>query len=147
MWCIIFTSVIPPCQFFSHTFPAGTHHLHPTHLLLSCLFYPLPLCSSPRKFLPSGHGPCLLLVETLFCAVSNKGWEPHRPCCCCYINTTVSVYSEGISILFFKSFKSIPKRNHKFCLKRWYLPCKPITSNKIIKMLNNWKRALCIYCH
>lgn len=64
--CIIFTFMIPSHQFFSHTSPAGTHHLRATHLLLAWLSYSLSPCSGSWKLPFAGHSLCLLFVEDFF---------------------------------------------------------------------------------
>lgn len=64
--CIIFTFTIPPRQFFSHPFPAGTHHLRSTHLLLARLSYPLSPCSGSGKLPSAGHGLYLLFCGSSF---------------------------------------------------------------------------------
>lgn len=124
--CMIFTSLVPPCQFSSYTLPAGAHHLHPTRLLLSCLLYPFTLCSSLQNLLSAVHGLCLLAVKALvYCPVRNKGPKSHRARCCCCLHSAVSIYSEGISVpFFFSEHLNLYQREIRNSLKGGYFPSK-----------------------
>ena len=72
--CIIFTFMIPPPQFFSHTFPAGAYHLRTTHLLLACLSYPLSPALAHKSSLHLGTVSACFLWK-LFFSFLFWGWK------------------------------------------------------------------------
>lgn len=114
--CIIFAGMIPPRQFFSHTFPAGTHHLRPTHLLLACLSYPRSPSSGWRKLPSAGHGLCLLFVEALlfFSVPRVERDRNHTGDAAPATRVLQAAFTPRGPRVFFQAFKSIPKRNGKF---------------------------------